>query len=251
MKGKIISETRFGLAQRKKRSNTLLYILLFLVGIGAALVIAIIVQNAIHSSLMQLKVNNDLNSTWFGSVASFWGGVIGGIISGSFTVIGVTFTIVYYKKADDKKDRLNDMPFLEATILSQKHIDSNKVDLSKAILLTQINSSKNKDNYSQMYFKIKLENIGKGFAHTLSIISGETLGGNSYTKLIRVNEQTEIEVKAYVDDIISNRAGFSIIYIDCMTNEYIQTFVIKTDKTYSVESGYPSFLGQAHEIGKE
>lgn len=251
MKGIKITETRFGLVKRGKKRYTLLYILLFIIAIGVALTVAVIVQNTIHSSLNQLEVNNDLNSTWLGAVASYWGGVIGGVISGSFTVIGVILTIVYYKKADNKKDRLNDMPFIEATILSSKHINSANIDISKAILLSEFNDKKHNEKDELMYFKIALNNIGKGFAHTLSIISGETLGGNAYTKLIRVNEQTEIEVKAYIDDIHNDRASFSLIYIDCMTNEYMQTFTIRRNKNYSVESGYPSFLGQAHEIGKD
>lgn len=103
MKGIKITETRFGLVKRGKKRYTLLYILLFIIAIGVALTVAVIVQNTIHSSLNQLEVNNDLNSTWLGAVASYWGGVIGGVISGSFTVIGVILTIVYYKKADNKK----------------------------------------------------------------------------------------------------------------------------------------------------
>ena len=251
MKGIRIKETRFGLVRKGKRSNTLLYIILFLVGIGAALTVAIIVQNSIHSSLNQLKVDNDLNSTWFGAIASYWGGVIGGVISGSFTVIGVILTIGYYKKADNKKDRLKAMPFIEASIVSKKHIHSGEIDLSKAILLAEFDEKRRNEKDEQMYFRIRLDNIGKGFAHTLSINSGESIGGKAYEKLIKVNEQTVIEVKAYIKDIKNNCVSFSLMYIDCMTNEYMQTFTIRRNKNYSVESGYPSFLGQAHEIGKD
>jgi len=51
------------------------------------------------------------------------------------------------------------------------------------------------------------------------------------------------------DHLDERTVEFSIRYIDCMTNEYFQTYSLRTDNDSTIENGYPSFIGQTHSIG--
>ena len=266
MGGFKIEESRFGIKNKNKKRNICKYckyIILYIIFLIITFTIAVAVVNFINCSLNNLQVKDSLTSTWLGSVASYWGGVIGGIISGTFTVIGVILTIRYYRQSDSKKERICHMPFISAEIIEKKHISTEKIDLSKAILVTNPNTKENDKGTNQMLFRIVFENIGAGFAHTLTINTGETLGGTEFSKLIKIsteksNNSVEIEIKAYCKEINSHDASFALRYIDCMTNEYIQSYSIHRSYSiqnrkynYSIHSGYPTFIGQAHDIGND
>ena len=90
---------RFGLPynpqKEKKTKNKLVrHIVLFLiVFIAVAVLLTLGVEALIRLSVAHLSVNNEMNATWIGSVASYWGGIIGGMISGILAFIGVCYTI--------------------------------------------------------------------------------------------------------------------------------------------------------------
>ena len=100
---------RFGLPynpqkEKKTKNKLILHIVLFLIiFIAVAVVLTLGVEALIRLSVVQLSVDNEMNATWIGSVASYWGGIIGGMISGILAVIGVFYTILYYKEADEQK----------------------------------------------------------------------------------------------------------------------------------------------------
>lgn len=76
------------------------------------------VQNFIQRSIEKLAVTNDLNATWIGSLASYWGGIIGGVN-------------IY---------------------------EINSKAINNDILEEKI-----------LYYRIRLRNIGQGFANTLDL----------------------------------------------------------------------------------
>ena len=85
---------------------------IILLAIAAVFAVVLAIQSLIKENVESLAVTNDLNSTWISSVASYWGGVIGGCISGTLTIVGVVWTIKYYKDSDSSKTRIEHMPFL-------------------------------------------------------------------------------------------------------------------------------------------
>lgn len=247
-----LKETRFGIQMYKGRERkflkSILVILVYLLLILTIAITAINVMNTIQSSLNNISVKqcNELNSTWLGSVASYWGGVIGGIVSGSLSVIGVFLTIRHYKNSDAKKDRIKHLPFLELNILERKHI--NGVSLSKAYYIEGTNN-RNDNNSKLFLLNIKIENIGSGFAKTLVLQTNENIGGVECSRLIKVNDTTDLQIEFYSNNVGESGLTFGIIYIDCMSNEYQQMYTIKFRKqNYYIESGYPIFLGQVHDI---
>ena len=68
--------------------------------------------------IAKLAINDTIDSTWIGSLASYWGGILGGMISGTLAFIGVFYTIRYYKESDEQKEKAAIQPFLNVTIAS-------------------------------------------------------------------------------------------------------------------------------------
>lgn len=206
-------------------------------------------QTFIKDSIEKLSVTNDLNSIWIGSLASYWGGIIGGIISGSFTFIGVLWTIKYYRNSDAEKSRLECMPFLMIETIEQTRLV--KESLRYKITSNKLNNNSNKQI---LYFKVKLTNIGQGFANTLVVNTGENFGGIAYNELIQVNDSSDLELEIHtVKGIYKDEINFAISYVDSRTNEYIQDYTIQLDSgnlnNTKINNGYPSFIGQTHRIG--
>ena len=97
---------RFGLLHnpkkdKKKRNKIMRQIIIFLcVFIILAALLAIGFEMLMRNYITHLTVTDALNSTWIGSLASYWGGIIGGIFSGAVAFLGVFYTIKYYKKRE-------------------------------------------------------------------------------------------------------------------------------------------------------
>lgn len=247
MKKISFSEKRFGLSvtkPKKRKKLKLFWIVVFSIVI---MVVTIAIPKIIQCSINQLSITDDLNATWLGSIASYWGGVIGGVISGTLTVIGVILTIKYYKDSDQNSKRIEHMPFIKMKIIDSKM--AGKPNLSKTKIIEKSNRRKEIDKSKIVFLHFDLENIGRDFASILSLHIGHNFGGIAYNELLKVGDKIQLELGVYVDDLFNNESiDFRIQYVDCMTNEYIQEYTIKKDKRIIIENGYPEFIGQTHSI---
>jgi len=256
MKKNNIYIQRFGISIGRKSKHWCKTIILIIILLGVLSAVAIGVQFSIQGSIEKLAVTNDLNATWIGSLASYWGGIIGGIISGSLTVIGVAWTIKYYRDSDAIKGRVEHMPFLmvEVKAYTEKKVDKS---VTGEVRIYEINSeavNKNTLEDKIFYYRIRLCNIGQGFANTLVIYTGKTFGGMAYNKLIKVDDSREFCFEVHSNkNVLEDKINFGVSYIDCMTNEYTQFYTIqwKSQNLNDVkaENGYPNFICQTHAIG--
>lgn len=195
---------------------------------------------------------DDLTSTWINLGAT----ILGSVISGFFTFIGVFLTIKYYKTSEAKQSRLECIPFLKIELneLYNKESDLNNSKKETIYEIKNENSKNNSKPKKTLYLKLKVFNIGEGFANTLVIKTGENFGGIDFKKLILKNESSELYLKMNIyDESIKNYdIKFAIQYIDCKTNEYLQLYSIKIEdqnsNTVDIENGYPKFLSQVHKI---
>ncbi len=230
---------RFGLpycpAKEKKRKNKItkqivVFLCLFvIVAIVLSIGLAIVTRNYISV----LAINDTIDSTWVGSLASYLGGIIGGMISEILAFLGVFFTIRYYKESDEEKERLAIQPFLIVTVGSDK-------DAKNGFALGSNGDTKEKTQE----IKVTIKNIGNGFAKTLVIHTGFNFGGMAYNKVISVGETESLFFKVKPDDL-TNGISYGIQYIDAMRNEYMQEYeMIESHGHIEIESGYPEFLKQ-------
>ncbi|WP_455808421.1 hypothetical protein [Clostridium butyricum] len=209
-----------------------------------------IVRNSIQELAIAGEVEiNNLNSAWISSLASYWGCIVGSIISGLLTVIGVFWSIKYYRDSDAVKSRVEHLPFLIARVNIEVHANDIFDPNTQCFNIEHTSSSGEKE----VYCFVTLKNIGRSFANTLTVNYGENFGGMEFNRIIQVNDTVNfcfvINLKNFeaIDTL-----EFSIIYIDCMTNEYIQSYTIKlkegTHKNVPIDNGYPMFLAQTHAI---
>ena len=207
-------------------------LLLLLIVISAASIFGI--EALLRNQVISNPVGDDLLATWIGSVASYWGGAVGGILSGVFAFVGVLYTLRYYKEADAQKERASIQPFLHVSFGSEKKPTRG---------YTLCEQSYDKDKGKQV--NITIRNIGNGFANALVIRTGFNIGGLEFKEVFTVGEKKSLFLIADVE-ILKNGAPFELQYIDSMANEYVQHYSIKVDENdcVDIDNGYPMLLEQ-------
>lgn len=237
-----IQEERFGLEIEKEKKVNRKQLVRILILVVAVFAVVLAIQSLIKENVESLAVTNDLNAAWISSVASYWGGVIGGCISGTLTIVGVVWTIKYYKDSDSSKTRVEHMPFLMFELKETFEATDEKC---KGENIYTINRS-NKGEIETVLCRMKISNIGRDFASVLVLHTGENLSGVMYHELLKAGDIKEIGLKILYDKSIDKKEiSFGIQYIDCMRNEYIQKYLLCwSDDIYDmrIEQGYPKFI---------
>ena len=217
--------------EKRKKRNALLGVLVFLL---VAIAVVALVSISIEAAIRHCVVLGQ-EETWAASVASYWGGIIGGVVSGILAFLGVFYTIRYYKESDAQKERAAVQPFLLVELgQDPKH------ELSTGFSL----GDRTDDKEKQKTINVTIKNIGNGFAKTLVIHTGFNVGGHAFNKVINVGDNAYTFFVLNKDNL-QDGVSFSLQYIDSMTNEYIQEYTIKSKySTIEIECGYPQLLGQ-------
>lgn len=150
---------RFGLPynpqkDKKNKNKIIRHIVWFLFAfIAISVLLTLVVEALIRISIAKLAINDTIDSTWIGSLASYWGGIIGGMISGTLAFIGVFYTIRYYKESDEQKEKAAIQPFLNVTMASDR----------KATCGFSLGKSK-EEKKKQLQVNVNIKNIGKVYS---------------------------------------------------------------------------------------
>lgn len=248
---------RFGIFKERKNIHWVRKILFFIFFLLFLLVALKFGRVYLQNVIKNIELTNESVKAWISTSLSFWGSIIASLLSGTLTIIGVWWTIKYYRDSDAKKSRMECMPFLmlEAKCYTDKEVDRDSVDDGVHVYEIYSKMSKDASEEKILYYRMSLRNIGRGFAYTLVIKTGYNYGGIAYRELIQVNDSGEFCLKIHTSkDIINDYICFGVQYIDCMTNEYIQKYYMKWENKNlgdtKLDYGYPVFLGQTHRIGE-
>lgn len=236
-----INITRFGKEQlQKNRKKWFRPLLLGIVMCSVIVAFAIAGECIIRNKIVSLSVDNDVNATWIGSLASYWGGILGGIFSGAIAIFGVFYTIQFTREADRNKERQGIQPFLNMKIVAApKNGPIKRFEIADAPVFK---NGKSQQKFYSIYLEIT--NIGNGFANTLTFGTGETFSGMEYKDVFTVNETKVILLNVQENKILKG-ARFSVLFADSMTNEYIQCYEIKrdlSDMEYELNVDYPQLV---------
>ena len=217
--------------EKRKQRNSLLGVIVFLL---IAIVIIALLSVGIEVAIRHYVVIGQ-EETWSASVASYWGGIIGGAFSGILAFLGVFYTIRYYKESDAKKERAAVQPFLMVELDNNPRRD----------LRTGYGLGKDLDNNEkQNTINVTIKNIGNGFAKTLVIHTGFNIGGLAFNKVISVGDCAYTYFVLNKEEL-NDGLSFALQYIDSMTNEYIQEYTIKSEHSIiDIECGYPQLFKQ-------
>lgn len=195
-------------------------------------------EDMIRNNIEKLSVDNDANATWIGSLASYWGGIVGGVFSGIIAVCGVFYTVQFTREADRKKERQSIQPFLNVEVSKNTSMVIRKFEIADK---PQFVDGKATREFYPIHLSIT--NIGNGFANTLTFGTGENLTGSSFKEVFTINQQKDIllDVQTYK---MGSGVTFFIWFADCLTNEYIQYYDLKRneDGAYSLDVGYPELI---------
>lgn len=244
---------RFGIEEKRENKwKNFIKLLFFVIVIFIIYKFPPKVVNNIQQLIKGLTAECDLTATWISSLAT----ILGGIISGLFTYFGVLITLKQYKSSEKKQSRLECIPFLRIELdgLYNKELDLKIPKQERIYEIRNINPKNSIKPQKTLYLKLKISNVGNGFANTLVVKTGENFGGIAYKKLILKNDSSELYLKINIyDETINNyEIEFAIQYIDCKTNEYIQSYSITFEnqdfKNADINNGYPKFLSQVHKI---
>lgn len=252
-RGIISFEKRLGKIVKPQKRHYILNVILIIFALFMIVLISIGIQSILQNAFVV-----DL-ATWTSSLPSYWGGVLGGIISGSISFLGVALTIKYYREAARSDNRLKHMPFIHIDLKQAKNAKIE--DGADEYIIEKRSRYYEVDANNAIEVDLVLENIGNGFASTLVLHLGKTMGGESYQKIIKVGKKENLQLKFYLGDAQhAFDISFSLQYVDSMTNEYIQEYTIKCKnilgytsvadikELISIESGYPQFIGQVHHL---
>lgn len=194
-------------------------------------------------NIYSVKPYNEANTTtWISSAASYWGGIVGGALSGMISLGGTFIIINYYRKSDISNKQILNQPFLNIKLIeifTQKPADTNDF-----IYLCDIGKGE-----KIVYTHIELKNVGKSFARTGVYYNGSNFGGNEFQYIVEAGES--LERKVLIGIKYSNQdveASLGIMFFDCFMNEYIQMFNFKVGssaKSVNVAADYPNLTQSA------
>lgn len=217
--------------EKRKKRKSLLGVLVFLL---VAIIIVAIISIGIESAIRHCAVLGQ-EETWVASVASYWGGIIGGVVSGILSFLGVFYTIRYYKESDAQKERAAIQPFLLVELVQDQ---GNYLSAGFGL------GNRTDDKGKQKTINVAIKNIGHGFAKTLVIHTGFNVGGLAFNKVINVGDHAYTFFVVNTDNL-KDGVSFALQYIDSMTNEYIQEYVIKEEhSSIEIKCEYPQLLEQ-------
>ena len=156
--------------------------------------------------------------TWAASEGSYWGGIVGGVISGTLACIGVFATIRYYRESDIKKERAAVMPFFKARE-EEYNIDYDYVYLPR---------DNERAQSCKGHVAIAIQNIGNGFAHVEDIRCKEDKT-ESYVGLTLTKDQG-MHLFLMTKDANSIDEIVLIRFQDSMSNCYVQSIHIQNGR---------------------
>lgn len=244
MKSKI-TVTRLGYdVNNKKKNSQLKYWFLVILLIAILFLLTIKVEEYLRVIYSGTKYGESNIGTWLSSIASFWGAIIGGVIAGIISVVGIMITIRYYRNADYNNKMFENQPFINVTIKNTYMDEINKKLKDKRVIIYG-------DGKKTKYVNFHIENIGKNFAR-MSIYKHKytNFGGISFNEIIKANEilDSDLIIQINYDEIDS--IEFEFQFFDCFRNEYSQTYeIINIDnkEKININSNYPILIDSVFE----
>lgn len=212
--------------------------ILFLIILCIVIVLVFVLLDLINiTQFVPLTFNYD----WLG----FMGALLGSMLGGLITYLGVYLTLKYQKKSDDEKNRLSIIPILEYKLSYDKsNFDNSEGQLAGEVIShINIENARCDDKKSyEWYFDLKVSNIGLGHAQVTNVkfiigdneknfIQEENLG--YCYKLVKINNTEDLRFMIYApksrfkNNHISGREfiysiDIIISYQDLLGNKYEQ-----------------------------
>ena len=211
-----------------KRHKGAFLIILFCTLVTILLIIAVSIFDYEKShSLVDAKET-------LGAFSSYYGAIMGGILSGVLAIAGVFFSLYFYQERFREEDVKKVQPFLKLEATNRGH--------NHGMVLAGINLTGIEDPSRNAYpLEIQAKNIGNGYLKVHSIgFNAKDADNDSLSFVLNVNEQTTFIINVEKE---SRLEPFQLIieFYDSMSNLYMQDYKVDWDDSrgYFVDSDYP------------
>lgn len=204
-----------------------------------------VIISGVFISLDLINITNFIPLTNSYDWLSFFGGLLGSMIGGIVTFVGIYITLQHQRDADDEKNRLSSIPILEYKISYNEEDFDNSSGQLAGLVIPHINleGATFQDKKSEeWHFRLEVSNIGSGHAQVTDILM--TFGDNNdkfiqeenigFTyKLVKTNDKTSFYFMIYAPkDRFKNNKGYgndflysikiTVKYQDLLGNKYEQ-----------------------------
>lgn len=98
--------TRFGKDMAPTSNIRSKIFLLFVIALAlfGIIVASIKIEEVILRPIYSTQFGVESVDSWISSLGSYWGAIVGGILSGTVSLIGIMLTIRYYRNSDTEKN---------------------------------------------------------------------------------------------------------------------------------------------------
>lgn len=168
-----------------------------------------------------------------GAFASYYGAIIGGMLSGFLAIAGVFVSLYFYQERFREEDVKKVQPFLKLEATNRGH--------SHGMILSGLNLTGIEDPSRNAYpIEFCAKNIGNGYLKAHSIRFNEMAADeDSLSFVLNANEQSTFVINVEKESKVQP-FQLTIEYYDSMSNHYTQEYKVNCDdRRYYVENGYP------------
>lgn len=150
-------------------------------------VVSIIVINVILMLPAPFGIKVAQDNDWIG----FWGNIIGALIGGIVTFLGISVTIKFEREKEQENRRLQVLPFLKFTYEENKYIKEN----SSYLILSNVDNESPKHSFNGVFI---LENLGINSAIDLKVfdifIDNQSMNVSLLTDILEVKRKEVINL---------------------------------------------------------
>lgn len=208
--------------------------------IGASLIVlfcsVITLILFIATKIFECEMNHSTVNTeeTLGAFASYYGAIIGGILSGVIAIGGVFLSLYFYQKRYQEEDVAKVQPNLK--------LEATNPGFSVGLLLSSIDFIGLENPLEQGYpVEFQATNIGNGYLKIHSIkYNGISASDETLTTVLDVKDKSKFVVCVKKQNRLSP-FQLQIEFYDSMSNLYVQDYNVNWDdaRGYYVNNGYP------------
>ena len=198
-------------------------------------------------------VDKNIDGTyWLGFIASFWGAIIGAVISGVATVITTWLIIRRSYRIDYHRERIEFLPILELSIRKDLEIEIQKEKDKEKVIKKYKMWNRDWNDLPEIFSVFEVKNVGKGIAikPKISNFAEAAIYGAPYFSSIGSQESVY-----FVEDmliLLGDKIVFS--FFDIFDNYYEQSFTLEKDsgkRAWNASMSMPKLVVKTQRIRYE
>lgn len=214
--------------ERQKRHTFLIVILV----ICAITLIALSYYIPWNKYYKEIASHNIQKENWLGFIASFWGAIIGAVLSGLATVVTTWLIIRRSYRIDYHRERIEFLPILQLSARNDIELELRDSKHLQDIIKHYRIWNRGWDELPETFKVFEIKNVGKGIAikpKIASEVEEAVFGVPSFAAIVSQESVLFIEDFDYVYN-----GAITFSFFDIFDNFYNQNFLLDVDEEESI-----------------